>query len=253
MTTYLTLQNPDNLRVLQLSKELVKKVGRITEALPFEEGHIKDQLYRSSTSIVQNVARGEQLYVKQKVNLYSVAIGSAQETKSWLMNCNGKGLISEGEFLVLESMIDSIIKMLNKIVVNLKSTHNDVDLPSTVIQNVKMLPCFNKAQDLVKELHELENTDFGEWHSSIKHQTVNMACNVASHLSESEQLYSKKKFSFLNLAFQESNAVKANLDLLSEAISDTEKYHELKEMVTEIQHLLIQEMKKIDPGIKDKI
>lgn len=254
MTTYLTLQNTDNLRALRLSIELARNVGSITESLPFEEGHIKDQLKRASTSIVQNVAKAEQLYVKNKVNLYSIAMSSAQETKSWLMTCTGKGLISEGEFLALDSMIETIIKMLNKILVNLKNTRNDLDyLPTSVAQDVKMLPCFQKAQTLVKELHEMESAEFGEWHRYIKNLTVNAACNIASHVSEGEQIYPKKKFSFLNLAFQESNAVKANLDLLSEAISDKEKYHELKEMVIEIQHLLVREMKRIDPGIKDKL
>lgn len=113
MTNYLPLQNVENLRVLQLSIELVKKVSKILETLPFEEVHTKDQLYRASTSIIQNISRGEQLYVKQKSSSYNIAIGSAQEAKWWLMDCSIKGLISEGEFLALESMIDSIIKMLD--------------------------------------------------------------------------------------------------------------------------------------------
>lgn len=108
--TYLTLQNVEKLRALQLSIELLKEIGMILEVLPFEESHTKDQLKRSATSIVQNIAKWEQLYLRQKFNLYSDAIGSAQETKSWLMTCNGKGLISEGEFLALDSMIDSIIQ-----------------------------------------------------------------------------------------------------------------------------------------------
>ncbi|MGG3691800.1 four helix bundle protein [Heyndrickxia ginsengihumi] len=67
ITSYLTLQNVHKLRALQLSTELVKKVGKIIESLPFDEGHVKDQLKRASTSIVQSIAKGEQLYLKQKL------------------------------------------------------------------------------------------------------------------------------------------------------------------------------------------
>lgn len=251
MTTYLTLQNPDNLRVLQLSKELVKKVGRITEALPFEEGHIKGQLTRSSTSIVQCIAKAEQLYLGQKKNLYSAAIGSAQETKSFLMDCVIIEQISEGEFLAFDSMLDTIITMLNRILENLNG--NGTDLPSTVTQNIKTLPCFRTAQELVKELYELGSYCQSEWQCFIMKLTINSARNIKAHVSEAEQLYRGKKLSSLNYALQESNGVKAYLDLMKDGVFETEKYHDLKEMVTEIQHILVREMKRIEPGIKDKL
>ncbi|CAM4196760.1 four helix bundle protein [Lederbergia lenta] len=248
---YLTLQNVEKLRALQLSIELLKEIGMIVEVLPFEESQMKDQLQRSATSIVQNIAKGEQLYLRQKFNLYSDAIGSAQETKSWLMTCNGKGLISEGEFLTLDSMIDSIIKMLNRILENLKINNSSVSLPIPVVQNVRTLPCVQTAQRLVKELYELQCISHGEWYSYILKQMVTSASNIASHASESEQLYPKKKLAFLNLAIQESNVVKAYLNLMmSKGIYDREKYEEIKEMIEEIQYLLIQGMKQIDTEIK---
>lgn len=251
MTTYLTLQNPDNLRVLQLSKELVKKVGRITEALPFEEGHIKGQLTRSSTSIVQCIAKAEQLYLGQKKNLYSAAIGSSQETKSFLMDCVIIEQISEGEFLAFDSMIDTIITMLNRILENLNG--NGVDLQSTVTQNIKTLPCFQTAQELVKKLYNLGNHCQSEWQCFIMKLMTNAARNTKAHVSEAEQLYRGKKLLSLNHAFSENNVVMVYLNLMKDDAFDTEKYQELKEMVVEIQHLLVREMKRIDPGIKDKL
>lgn len=249
-TPYLKIQNIEKLRALQLSIELVKKVGKIIQSLPFEEGHIKDQLKRASTSIIQSISKGEQIYVKNKFNHYSVAIGSAQETKSWLMTCMGKGLIPEGEFLTLESMIDSIIKMLNRILENLKNTYTDVDLPSAMVQNAKTLPCFQLAQDLVKELHEIDHVNLGEWYSYIKDQLVIASSNIASHVSESEQIYPKKKFLSLNYSFQECNVVKTYLELIKEDIVEKEKYEELKEMIAEIQHLIYRELNQINPDIK---
>lgn len=234
MTKYLTLQDPRKLKVLQLSIETVQKVGVIVEALPLDEGHIKDQLQRSSQSVVQNIAKGEQLHVKQKFNLYSIAIGSAQETRSLLMNCVGKGLISDGEYLVIDGAVENVISMLNNALEELKVSHPDVDLPAVIIQNIKTLPSFQKSQMLVKVLYEMENEDFDEWHYFVKKITINAACNISSHVSEAEQSYWNKKRNFLSLAYQEINTVIANLKLMSKGIKDKEKYQELDVLTWEI-------------------
>lgn len=142
--------------------------------------------------------------------------------------------------------------MLNKILENLKSTRYDVDLPSGVVVNVMTLPCIQKAQELVRAFYELENPDFTEWHYMIKKQLEISTSNIASHLSESTQNYPKKKLQALNLAFQESNVVLGYLKLMiTDGVLNNEKVHELKDLLSEIRHLLVEELKRIEPEIKD--
>lgn len=247
---HLTIRDLKKLRVSSIAIEVVKKIDLIIESLPFEENHIKDQLTRASSSIVLNISRGEQLYFGYKCKSYSDAIGSAQECKSWLLIIYNKKLISDGEFFSLESMIDSIIKILKRIIENLENNHTEKKNSSLELKDVKDLRCFQLAQTLVMELYYLPDEDFSEMNRYIKEQLINVASNLASHISEGEQLYSGNKIKFLNNAFQESNVVKTYLEIIKEKIEENSKYEELKKIITEIQHLLSTELKNLDSSIK---
>lgn len=51
---------------------------------PYERKHIVNQVSRSATSIKERIAMGEQIYIGEKFNQYSISIGSAKETSAWL-------------------------------------------------------------------------------------------------------------------------------------------------------------------------
>ena len=248
---YLEIKNVENLHVLQLSIELAKRIEEIYENLPFSEQHTKDQIVRAYMSIVQNISRGEQIYPKQKCNFYSVAIGSAQEVKTWLMICTGKRLISEGEFLELESIIDRIIKMFSKILENLNNKMSDVEFSLSPIGNIRFSTCWKIATDLARTVFEIEISESNQFYLYVKKQLENMLGNIASHVSESEQHYSRKKLQGLNLAVSECHSSIAFLKILMEGdVIGSELYHEIKDSLEKIRNFLLEEIKEIDSEVK---
>lgn len=69
----------------QKARELEKKIIEICKSFPhYEKKHVIDQILRSSESIKRRIAKGEQVYIGEKFNQYSIAIGSAKETSAWL-------------------------------------------------------------------------------------------------------------------------------------------------------------------------
>ena len=76
-----------------------------------------DQFLRSSGSISANIAEGfGRRQGKEYLHYLIVARGSTTETLNWLIKCVDIGWMTQEKFKVMESTIEEILKMLNKMI-----------------------------------------------------------------------------------------------------------------------------------------
>lgn len=103
--------------------DIAVAVFTLSVSLPKSEDYaLKSQLRRSAESISANVAEGfGRFHKKDKINFYYFAKGSAFETKSHLLYGNRVKYFTDDETNALNSLIDSVIFDLNKIIKTLNS------------------------------------------------------------------------------------------------------------------------------------
>ena len=117
-----TLQKFEDLDIWQLARALSKKVFLLTKTEKLNKDFsLKDQMNRSSGSIMDNIAegfgRGSRL---EFIQFLSIASGSADELKSQLYRCRDRSYIEQGDFdelyneaFILNKKINGFIKYLN--------------------------------------------------------------------------------------------------------------------------------------------
>lgn len=100
--------------VWQKARELANDIYKISANFPpFETYATKSQIIRAATSIGANIAEGNgQLYKKKQINFLNNALGSASETRHWLVIAADNGYISQEDYDKLEEKTVEIIKML---------------------------------------------------------------------------------------------------------------------------------------------
>lgn len=90
-----------SLRVYQLSKELALSVDELVKKLPKSERFgMGNQIYRSSRSVVANIAEGygRRYYPSDYVRFLHYSPGSSDETQSHLELAFDTGLISSSDY-----------------------------------------------------------------------------------------------------------------------------------------------------------
>ena len=117
-----TLQKFEDLDIWQLARALSKKVFLLTKTEKLNKDFsLKDQMNRSSGSIMDNIAegfgRGSRL---EFIQFLSIASGSADELKSQFYRCRDRSYIEQGDFdelyneaFILNKKINGFIKYLN--------------------------------------------------------------------------------------------------------------------------------------------
>ncbi|MGB9812881.1 MAG: four helix bundle protein [Thermovenabulum sp.] len=102
------------LKVWQKARELTQDIYKVSANFPaFETYATKSQIIRAVASIGANIAEGNgQLYKKKQINFLNNALGSASETRHWLVIAADNGYISKEDYTVLEQKTIEIIKML---------------------------------------------------------------------------------------------------------------------------------------------
>lgn len=102
------------LNVYQKSLEVSKEIYVIIKGFPdFEKYTTTSQILRSCNSISANIAEGNgQLYPKKEINFYNNALGSANETRHWLLIAYQNGYITNSVYDLLEAKLVEIVKML---------------------------------------------------------------------------------------------------------------------------------------------
>ena len=117
-----TVKQFEDLDIWKLAREICKEVHRLTNTSHFNKDFsLKDQMRRSSGSIMDNIAEGfEREGRKEFIQYLSVSKGSAGECRSQLYRAYDNNYITEEDFkklfdkLILESQkIKSFTKYLN--------------------------------------------------------------------------------------------------------------------------------------------
>lgn len=110
----------------QKALEFYTKLYVILSKLPFYEQYgIFDQIDRSSMSIIANLAEGNgSLYPKTKMNFYSIAFATTNETQCWLDIMVIKGYLTQEQHMELNEILESIKKL---IIAYIKKLVNDIE------------------------------------------------------------------------------------------------------------------------------
>ena len=110
----------------QKALEFYTKLYVILSKLPFYEQYgIFDQMDRSSMSIIANLAEGNgSLYPKTKMNFYSIAFATTNETQCWLDIMVIKGYLTQEQHMELNEILESIKKL---IIAYIKKLVNDIE------------------------------------------------------------------------------------------------------------------------------
>ena len=99
------IQRFEDLETWKIARELTKDIYGLTRKDRFSRDFgLRDQICRSSVSIMSNVAEGfERDGDKEFVNFLSIAKGSAGETRSLLYVALDREYISDAEFKVISA------------------------------------------------------------------------------------------------------------------------------------------------------
>ncbi len=113
------IQTVHDLKVYEFSYELAIKVFEISKKFPREEIYsLVDQIRRSSRSISANIREG---FAKKKyrdvfIRHLNDALGSSEETRTWLDFAKDCGYISQTEHDKLEQRYDEVSGMLYSLI-----------------------------------------------------------------------------------------------------------------------------------------
>ncbi|GAB1306598.1 four helix bundle protein [Bacillus altitudinis] len=230
------------------AKELEERIIELCKNFPsFEVDHIVNQIERSAESIKERIQIGEQLYIREKFNQYSIAIGSAKETSAWLQVSLGQKYITQIQFEELDNMVNQVVRILTKTLFNIKEKEGKgLDLPNPFTPDVKNFGAYNNALLLVERIYEVTiRKEFWKEKDLVskmrKHATSCMA-NVA----EAHQLHIKKKFRFFNDSLKALRGLESALETsVSKGIISDESLKEVDEIRLSIRNVLSTNMKRI--------
>jgi|SRR3989338_6372051 len=107
-----------DLIVWQKSVNLCVEVYKTTEKFPKSELYgLINQIRRCSVSIPSNIAEGQKReHLKEFIQFLRIAYGSGAELETQLVIAQKIGYLKTNEFSNLNSILEEIMKMLNKLI-----------------------------------------------------------------------------------------------------------------------------------------
>jgi len=104
-----------DLEVWQEAHKLVLMVYKITKDFPKEELFgLVSQLRRAAVSVTSNIAEGfSRFSYKEKIQFYSMALGSLTELQNQLLVARDVGYLNESDFDNISRQSVSVQKLLN--------------------------------------------------------------------------------------------------------------------------------------------
>ena len=102
--------------------ELVKEIYILTGKIPKSETFgLISQMRRSAVSIPSNIAEGfNRRHRKEFSQFISIAFGSGAELETQILLAKSLGFLKEDGFQKCEQLLVEVMKMLNKLITNLK-------------------------------------------------------------------------------------------------------------------------------------
>ncbi|AZA61744.1 MULTISPECIES: four helix bundle protein [Chryseobacterium] len=121
-----TITNFENLEIWKKSRELCQKIFILLIQNPNCSQNIKNQIDRSSASVMDNIAEGfEREGNREFINFLSMSKGSCGEVRSQLVRAFDRNFINENEFNDLKNDLTDLSKMISGFMKYLKSIdHN---------------------------------------------------------------------------------------------------------------------------------
>jgi len=112
----------EKLEIWQKAMGLVDAIYLISENFPAKEKFaLTDQIRRSTISIPTNIAEGAGRSTKKDfLKFLTITRGSLYETVTLLMIANRRGYIGEVKYNEVVTSMDSVSKMLSKLISSLK-------------------------------------------------------------------------------------------------------------------------------------
>ncbi|MCP1156612.1 four helix bundle protein [Bacillus infantis] len=220
------------------AKELEEKVYEVCKYFPsYEKSHLVDQLVRSAESVKKSITIGEQHFIREKFNQYSIAIGSCKEVSTWLEISFGQKYISQEKFEELNKLSFSVVGILTKTLANISENEGKgMDLPSPYTPDSRNFGVYKDSLLLVEKIYEMtRRREF--WKDKVLVFGLReIAGSVAANVSESNQLYIPRKFKFLNNALEAISALESQLQTsLSKQIIAVETFFEMEEIAGSIK------------------
>lgn len=116
-----------NFIVWQKAMDLTEEIYRLVKFLPREETYsLSDQMRRAVVSIPSNIAEGQgRNSTREFINFLAIARGSQTELETQLQICIRLKYFSEEQAEVALNLCDEIHKMLNSLIVKLKSSREN--------------------------------------------------------------------------------------------------------------------------------
>jgi four helix bundle protein len=115
MLTTEKIQSFTQLRTWQNARGFAVTIYKLTEQFPSTERYgLTSQMRRSSVSVASNIAEGfSRSTAKDKINLYSMALGSLTETISHAYIASDLGYLKELELEQILNLAGDLRKMTN--------------------------------------------------------------------------------------------------------------------------------------------
>ena len=112
-----------DLRVWQSSHALALSVYKITKTFPKDEQFaLTNQLRRASSSVPSNIAEGfNRLSQKEKVQFYSIALGSASEVQSQFMLARDLEYTTSEQYILVEVLAEIVHKELVALIKSIRA------------------------------------------------------------------------------------------------------------------------------------
>lgn len=123
----MSLKTYKNFIVWQKAMDLTVEIYRLVKFLPREETYsLSDQMRRAVISIPSNIAEGQgRNSTREFINFLAIARGSQTELETQLQICIRLKYFSEEQAKVALNLCDEIHKMLNSLIVKLKSSREN--------------------------------------------------------------------------------------------------------------------------------
>lgn len=118
------LRSFKDLKVWQEAHSLTITIYEVTKPFPKEEVFgLTNQIRRAAVSIPSNIAEGfNRISQKEKVQFYSIALGSLAEVQSQIMVAHDVGYLNSSFFAKIEGQITVVQKLLNALVRKIRAT-----------------------------------------------------------------------------------------------------------------------------------
>ena len=114
----------EDLLIWQKSREFSKEIHQqFKQKIAFEERALSNQIIRSSSSIMDNIAEGfERGGNKEFLQFLWISKASAGESRSQLYRALDFQMITESEFLILKSKVETLSIGIYNLIAQIKSS-----------------------------------------------------------------------------------------------------------------------------------